>query len=170
MGYLVGQVMMGSSCDQKGARYVDPNTGTGLNLVNGDSTGLLVDAATGEPVEMYVDQQINDTIYGATGDVINGRISRGDNGRYVYQYDEDNNAAKRDFNSGSASGYVPGSEPNEVKRKSPGYKYKGGKGEYRIKRPGYKKEVEKDGDVTIKTRGKKIKIDGETGERKVKYD
>jgi hypothetical protein len=32
----------------------------------------------------------------------------------------------------------------------------------------YKKKVEKDGDVNIKTDDKKIKIDGKTGEKKVK--
>lgn len=34
----------------------------------------------------------------------------------------------------------------------------------------FKKKVEKDGDVKIKSGNKKIKIDGETGEKKVKYD
>jgi len=34
----------------------------------------------------------------------------------------------------------------------------------------YKKKVEGDGDIKIKTDDKKIKIDGETGERKVKND
>ncbi len=34
----------------------------------------------------------------------------------------------------------------------------------------YKREVEKDGDVKIKNGDKKVKIDGETGERKVKND
>lgn len=34
----------------------------------------------------------------------------------------------------------------------------------------YKVEVEKDGDVKIKSEDKKIKIDGETGEKKVKND
>ncbi|HUR64770.1 MAG TPA: hypothetical protein VMZ03_00335 [Chitinophagaceae bacterium] len=42
---------------------------------------------------------------------------------------------------------------------------------YKIKRgDDFKMEVEKDGDVTIKNGNKKTKIDGETGEKKVKYD
>jgi hypothetical protein len=42
---------------------------------------------------------------------------------------------------------------------------------YKVKRgDDYKMEVEKDGDVTIKNGNKKTKIDGETGEKKVKYD
>jgi hypothetical protein len=43
-------------------------------------------------------------------------------------------------------------------------------GDYKVKSGDYKKEVEKDGDVIIKDGNKKIKIDGETGERKVKHD
>ena len=38
-----------------------------------------------------------------------------------------------------------------------------------IKKRDYKEEVAKDGDITIKDGNKKIKIDGETGEREVKY-
>ena len=44
--------------------------------------------------------------------------------------------------------------------------------EYKVKvaETDYKKEVEKDGDVKIKNGDTKIKIDGETGEKKVKRD
>lgn len=50
------------------------------------------------------------------------------------------------------------------------YKVKRDGDEYKIKSGDYKKEVEKDGDITIKDGDKKIKIDGETGEKKVKRD
>lgn len=43
-------------------------------------------------------------------------------------------------------------------------------GEYKIKSGDYKKEVEPDGDIKIKDGDKKIKIEGETGETKVKRD
>ena len=45
-------------------------------------------------------------------------------------------------------------------------------GEYKIKNDeaDYKKKVEKDGDIKIKDGDTKIKIDGETGERKTKKD
>jgi hypothetical protein len=39
-----------------------------------------------------------------------------------------------------------------------------------VKRDDYKMKVEKDGDVKIKDGDKKTKIDGETGEKKVKKD
>jgi hypothetical protein len=42
--------------------------------------------------------------------------------------------------------------------------------EYKVKSGDYKKEVEKDGDVTIKDGDTKIKVDGKTGETKVKKD
>lgn len=52
------------------------------------------------------------------------------------------------------------------------WKYKYDDGEYKIKNDeaDYKKKVEKDGDVKIKDGDSKTKIDGETGEKKVKRD
>ena len=52
------------------------------------------------------------------------------------------------------------------------WKYKYEDGEYKRKNDeaDYKKKVEKDGDVKVKDGDTKTKIDGETGERKVKSD
>ncbi len=44
------------------------------------------------------------------------------------------------------------------------------KEEYKVKSDDYKMKVEKDGDIKIKDGDKKTKIDGETGEKKVKTD
>ena len=44
------------------------------------------------------------------------------------------------------------------------------KEEYKVKSDDYKMKVEKDGDIKIKEGDKKTKIDGETGEKKVKKD
>ena len=44
------------------------------------------------------------------------------------------------------------------------------KEEYKLKSDDYKMKVEKDGDIKIKDGDKKTKIDGETGEKKVKTD
>jgi hypothetical protein len=51
-------------------------------------------------------------------------------------------------------------------------KYKYDDGDYKIKNDDaeYKKKVEKDGDIKIKNGDTKTKIDGETGEKKVKRD
>ena len=124
-----------SSCDND-ARYRDLNTGKKVELVKDESTGLMVDADTRKPVYIYVDTETNDTIYGRTGRVINGRVVRvGDE----WKYDNDAEVSIRTSGDGNADG-------------------------------DYKKKVEKDGDVKIKDGDTKIKIDGETGERKVKTD
>ncbi len=132
------------ACDS-GSRYIDPNTGSSLDLKEDENTGLMVDEKTGKPVSMYVDTKSDDTIYGRTGKVINGKIRRNEagDGKYTYVYtDDDDNDRK-------------------VKTEDDGSKVKNGD---------YKKEVEKDGDITIKDGDTKIKIDGKTGEKKVKKD
>ena len=105
----------------------------------------MVDKETGKPVSMYVDTKNDDTIYGRTGKVINGKIRRNkaEDGKYIYVYTDD--------------------EDNDRKVKNED-------GESKIKSGDYKKEVEKDGDITIKDGDTKIKIDGKTGEKKVKKD
>ncbi len=50
------------------------------------------------------------------------------------------------------------------------YKYSGDIESSEYKSGDYKMEVEKDGDVKIKDGDQKVKIDGETGEKKVKND
>ena len=135
-----------SSCENANGRYVDLNTGERIDLVEDSETGLLVHADTRKPVKLYVDTRTNDTIYGETGKVVNGSIRKGDGGIYVYEGVEGTHESSGDYGAKSANG------------------------EYKIKNGDYKKEVEKDGDITIKDGDKKIKIDGETGEKKVKHD
>jgi hypothetical protein len=130
------------------ARYKDPNTGKALNLEKDPETGLMVDKNTGKPVTLYVDTQKGDTIYGKTGKVVNGHVRKRDDGTYTY-IDVDTRESSADDGE------------NKVKRTED---------EYKIKQGDYKKEVEKDGDITIKDGNTKVKIDGETGERKVKKD
>ena len=141
-------IVMGAAfyqaCDSS-QRYIDPNTGASLNLREDTATGLMVNEKTGKPVSMYVDTKNDDTIYGRTGKVINGKIRRNEigDGKYTYVYidaDDDNSKVKNED------------------------------GEYKIKDGDYKKEVEKDGDITIKDGDTKIKIDGKTGKKKVKKD
>lgn len=153
--FMLSILLAGQGCDSTEARYIDPNSGKVLSLKEDAKTGLLVDAETGKPVEMYVDKQTKDTINGRTGEVINGKLRKGENGRYVYRLTtEDDNAAKK-------STHYSGDQDVKIKYDD---------GEYKIKKKGYKKEVERDGDITIKDGNKKIKIDGKTGEKKIKYD
>ena len=127
MGLLFGFV----SCSDSKDRYVDLRTGNKVELVKDEKSGLMVNAATKEPVYIYVDTNENDTIYGKTGEVINGHLVVNDNNEYVYEKD-----------------FTP----------------------YEVKGDDYKVEVEKDGDIKIKDGNSKIKVDGETGEKKVKKD
>ena len=149
IGALLGASVFSASCNTKQSRYIDPNTGEGLALEKDEASGLLVDTATGKPVAIYVDTETRDTVWGKTGKVINGKLRRekAEGDTYVYIYDE---PVLQEATSGDN-----GDENS---------------GAYEIKDGDYKKEVEKDGDIKIKDGNKKIKIDGETGERKVKYD
>ena len=113
-------------------RYVDLNSGKGIDLEKDPATGLFVDVETKKPVEIYVDTKTHDTIYGRSGKVINGYIVRTSDG--TYRYDNDVNVKAED-NAGD-----------------------------------YKRKVEADGDIKIKDGDTKTKIDGETGEKKVKKD
>jgi hypothetical protein len=123
----------GSGCKDENPRYIDLNTGNELTLVKDASTGLMVDADSKRPVYIYVDTEKKDTIYGATGKVINGEVAE-ENGKYVYA----------------------------------DIKVKGDDKEYKIKGDEYKEKMEKDGDLKIKNGDVKLKVDGKTGEAKVK--
>ena len=124
----VGCIMV--SCENSGSHYVDLNTGKEVELVKDEGTGVWVESDTKKPpTYIYVDTKKNDTIYGPTGEVINGKIKKTDAGVYTYS----------------------------------AYEYKSPDGDLKV-------EVEKDGDIKIKDGDNKIKIDGETGEKKVKKD
>jgi hypothetical protein len=151
------------SCTRSEARYLDLSTGERIELEKDEETGLMVNAETGEPVKMYVDTEDNDTIWGKTGKVINGKIVRkevkDDEWEYYYVLSDE---YKMEFEKDGDYKVKIGDDQYKEKRTEDEYKIKIGEH--------YKKEVEKDGDITIKDGKKKIKIDGETGERKVKYD
>ena len=125
-------------------RYIDLSTGKPVELVKDEQTGLMVNATTGKPVRMYVDTKTEDTVWGKSGKVINGYVEKNDDGVYVYINPDDDDS---DY---------------KLKRDGVGYKKKIG--------DDYKVKVEDDGDYKIKDGDKKIKVDAETGERKVKRD
>lgn len=150
-------------------KYLDLTSDERVNLVE-DEEGRMINRETGEPVVLYVDLASNDTVYAVTGDVVNGKLSRDDDG--VYWYDDGEGKVKID---GDEYKYKNGDV--KVKKDFDGdeYKYKDGdvtikrdRDDYKIERKGYTKKVDEDGDIKIETGDKKIKIDGETGERKVK--
>jgi len=70
--------------DRTESDYYDLNKGEDVSLVKDENTGLMVDAETKKPVYIYVNKKTKDTIYGATGQVINGYVIRLEDGKYKY--------------------------------------------------------------------------------------
>jgi len=136
-----------TSCNSDNDRYLDLNTGEYVDMRTDSTSGLMVNAASGEPVEIYVDTKSRDTIYGRTGKVVNGSVIHTSGGKWEVKQDGDEFKA------------VNGDE-----------KVKSEDGDTKTKDGSVTKKVDKDGDVKIEDGNKTIKIDGETGERKVKKD
>jgi hypothetical protein len=76
---------IGWSCAPKD-RYL--NLSTGGPVVQDEKTGMMVDKETKEPVYIYVDTKTHDTIYGKTGEAINGHVVLDNDKKYVFDGDE----------------------------------------------------------------------------------
>ncbi|MGZ5220406.1 MAG: hypothetical protein ACXWC7_10015 [Chitinophagaceae bacterium] len=73
------------SCqEQNKSGYYDLNKDETVTLVKDENTGLLVNAETKQPVYIYVNRETNDTIYGVTGEVINGQVVKLEDGKFKY--------------------------------------------------------------------------------------
>lgn len=82
---ITASVLSLMSCkDQTDSAYYDLNKGENVALVKDENTGLMVGAETKQPVYIYVNKETKDTIYGATGKVINGHVIRLEDGKYKY--------------------------------------------------------------------------------------
>lgn len=139
-----------SACKQD-PEYIDLATGKEIKLTKDEESGLMVNSETMEPAGIYVNKQTNDTIDGSTGEVINNNVTK------------------------SSGSFARKKKVSELTRRLKGRNPDpDGDGVYKVKiedeEGEYMKEVEKDGDITIKRNDTKIKIDGETGERKIKKD
>lgn len=155
-----------TSCQKANARYMDVCTGEMITLSQDKETGEMINAETGKPVKLYVNTKTSDTIWAPTGEVVNNGIRRANDGDvlYVFSGKEDKEYKLEIERDGDyKEKYGDGANEYKVKVEDEGRSYK-------IKHGDYKKKVEKDGDVKIKDGNVKIKIDGETGERKVKVD
>lgn len=131
-----------SSCANKDQRYIDLETGKHVHILKDSTNGYIVNADTRQPVDIYVNNETKDTIYGKTGKIINGHVIKTGDGKYKYVAVE--------------------TTDDQIKKDDDG--------SYKIKDGDYKKKVEKDGDVKIKDGDTKIKIDGKTGEKTIKKD
>jgi len=73
-------VMIFTSCKRE--RYYDLTAGKYVKLEKDEKTGRMINTETHEPVYIYVDRETKDTIYGATGDVVNGHVVVTSDGKY----------------------------------------------------------------------------------------
>lgn len=83
---ITSSVLLLTSCkDQTKSGYFDLNRKENVTLVKDENTGRLVDADTKKSPYIYVNRETNDTIYGATGEVINGNVVKMEDGKYKYE-------------------------------------------------------------------------------------
>ncbi len=126
-------------CSDQNDHYLDLETGRHITVVKDSANGEMINKETRQPVRIYVDTETKDTIYGKTGEVINNKVKKTADGKYIYEVTDNNPQVTGEH-----------------------------EGDYKIKEGDYKKKVGNDGDVKIKDGDEKIKIDGKTGEKKVK--
>lgn len=147
---LLAGIIAICSCNNPQSRYLDLNSNEYISLKKDSVSGYMMNKRTGEPVDVYVDTKTHDTVYGVTGEIVNGRVHKTDEGKWVVKMNGDEYKAKSE-------------SENSAKVKIEGDEYKSKNGSYTVKREG-------DGDVKIENGNTQVKIDGKTGERKVKKD
>ena len=76
-----------TSCKQD--RYLDLTAGKYIEVEKDEKTGRMVNSETHDPVYIYVDTKTNDTIYAASGKVINGYVVKTSDGKYKYDGDDE---------------------------------------------------------------------------------
>jgi hypothetical protein len=84
--YAAIAVSMGTlySCSENEGEYIDLETGKTIKVEKDEKTGAMVNADTKEALYIYVDTKKKDTILAATGEVINGKVVKTDDNKYVY--------------------------------------------------------------------------------------
>lgn len=148
---LLGLVLLTIICScNSNTRYLDLNTNKHVSLRKDSVSGYMMNSKTGEPVDVYVDTKTHDTIYGITGEIVNGRLHKTEEGKWIVKIDGDEYKAKSESDNSA-----------KVKREGD---------EYKMKDENYAVKRESDGDIKIENGRTQTKIDGETGERKVKKD
>lgn len=82
---IIASLLILISCkDRTEGEYYDLNREKSVKLVKDESSGIMVDADTRQPVYIYVNTETKDTIYGVTGEVINGKVVKLEDGKYKY--------------------------------------------------------------------------------------
>jgi hypothetical protein len=82
---MIASLLVLISCkDRTEGEYYDLNREKSVKLVKDENTGIMVDADTRQPVYIYVNTNTKDTIYGVTGEVINGKVVKMEDGKFKY--------------------------------------------------------------------------------------
>ena len=84
--FVLGVLTISSwiACNSSAGRYIDLNTGKHITIEKDPQTGYMVNSETKKPVDIYVDTETKDTIYGHTGKIINGKVVKTGDGVYEY--------------------------------------------------------------------------------------
>jgi len=150
LSFLAGvTVLLFCSCNSN-SRYLDLNTNEYVDVKKDSTSGYMVNRKTGEPVDVYVDTKTLDTVYGPTGEIVNGKVHKTEEGKWTVKMDGDEFKAKSESENSA-----------KVKREGD---------ESKLKNENYTVKKEGDGDIKIENGSTQVKIDGKTGERKVKKD
>jgi hypothetical protein len=138
-----------SSC-KNNSRYLDLTTHENIAPRKDTVTGYIMNSKTGEPVDYYINTKTHDTVYGPTGEIVNGRIHKNEEGKWIVSSNSDEFSAKSQSD-------------NTAKVKSEG-------GDYKLKQGSYTVKKKANGDLKIENGHTQVKVDGKTGKRKVKKD
>jgi hypothetical protein len=138
-----------TSC-KSNTRYLDLNTNEHIAPRKDTTTGYIMNSKTGEPVDFYVNTKTHDTVYGPTGEIVNGRIHKNEDGKWIVRNNPDEYLATSESESSA-----------KVKTERADYKLK--KGNYTVKK-------KSNGVIKIENGRTQVKVDGKTGKRKVKRD
>ena len=147
--WLLGlaMVMIFSSCKNKG-RYLDLSTNEHIAVKKDTLSGYLMNKKTGEPVDFYVDTKTHDTVYGPTGEIVNGRLHKSEEGKWILKPNVSEFKAKSESENSA--------------------KLKAEEGDYKVTQGNITVKKDQNGNVKIKNGTTKVKIDGKTGKQTVK--
>jgi hypothetical protein len=130
-------------------RYVDPNTGAPVDLYYNKEEKMTYNRETDKPVDLYINTNTGDTVYGKGRYVVNGYIVRGEDG--VFRLD--NSRVEMDGDELK----IIGQNGSKLKVDDDEMKYKDGD-EYKVKRDGDETKIKTDDKKIKKEEGKPTKV------------
>lgn len=129
------------------AQFIDLSTGRTITLTKHLGNGMMYNTENSRPVYLYINAATNDTIYGRTGEVVNGKLHRNKQGRFVYD--------------GDTYVYINGDYQLRTEANSYDKKIFDRDGDVILKSDNRKMKTEIDGDVKRKNNEAKRKVEGD---------